>query len=61
MEVKKIVTIVVNVSAGFIVVLIGLGMLPFPLSIVWGVFNVWLWIISPTAVLWAKRKDENKS
>ena len=61
MEVKKIVTIVVNVSAGFIVVLIGLGMLPFPLSIVWGVFNVWLWIISPTAVLWADRKDENKS
>jgi len=61
MEVKKIVTIVVNVSAGFIVVLIGLGMLPFPLNIVWGVFNVWLWIMSPTAVLWADRKDENKS
>lgn len=58
MEVKKIATIVANVSAGFVVVLVGLGMLPFPLNIIWGVFNVWLWIVSPTATLWAEKKED---
>jgi len=58
MEVKKLVTIVANVSAGFVVVLVGLEMLPFPLNIIWGVFNVWLWIVSPTAILWAKKKED---
>ena len=61
MEAKKIAAIVVNVTAGFIVVSVGLAMLPFPLNIAWGVFNFWLWIVSPTAILWAQRKDENKS
>jgi len=60
MEAKKIVTIVVDVSAGFIVVLMGLGMLPFPLNIMWGLFNVWLWIALPTAILWAKKKEDEK-
>jgi len=58
MEVKKIATIVIDVFLGFIVVLVGLGMLPFPLNIVWGLFNVWLWIVSPTAILWAKKKED---
>ncbi len=53
-------TLVANVSAGFIVVLVGLGMLPFPLNLVWGLFNVWLWIVSPTTILWAKKKEEEK-
>jgi len=60
MEAKKIATIVVDVSAGFIVVLIGLGMLPFPLNIMWGLFNVWLWIALPTAILWANKKEDEK-
>jgi len=58
MEVKKIATIVANVSAGFVVVLVGLEMLPFPLNIIWGIFNVWLWTVSPTAILWAKKKKD---
>ncbi len=60
MEVKKTVNIAANVSAGFIVVLVGLGMLRFPFNLMWGLFNVWLWIVSPTAILWAKRKEDEK-
>ncbi|MFQ5821305.1 MAG: hypothetical protein ACE5I5_15065, partial [Candidatus Heimdallarchaeota archaeon] len=60
MEAKKVATVVANVSAGLIVVLVGLGMLPFPLNIIWGFFNVWLWMASPTAVLWAKKKEDEK-
>jgi len=60
MDAKKIVTIFVDVSAGFIVVLIGLGMLPFPFNIMWGLFNVWLWIALPTAILWAEKKEDEK-
>jgi hypothetical protein len=58
-EIKKIAAIAVDVSAGFIVVLMGLEMLPFPLDIIWGAFNVWLWIVSPALILWAKNKDAN--
>jgi hypothetical protein len=61
MGVKKIVTIVVDVLAGFTVVLVGLGMLSFPLNIIWGLFNAWLWIVTPTAILWAKNKEDEKS
>lgn len=57
---KKIATIMVDISAGFIVVLVGLGMLSFPLNVIWGTFNVWLWIVSPTAILWAKKKEDEK-
>jgi len=60
MEAKKIATIMVDVSAGFIVVLMGLGMLPFPLSIMWGLFNIWLWIVIPAAILWAKKKEDEE-
>ncbi len=60
MKVKKMATLVANVSAGFVVVLVGLGMLPFPLNLAWGLFNVWLWIVSPTTILWAQKKEEEK-
>ena len=60
MEAKKIATIMVDVSAGFIVVLMGLGMLPFPLSIMWGLFNIWLWIVIPAAILWAKKEEDEE-
>jgi hypothetical protein len=60
MEAKKIATILVDVSAGFIVVLVGLGMLPFPLNIIFGLFNIWLWIAVPTVVLWAKKKEDEE-
>lgn len=61
MEVKKTATIMANVFAGFIVVLVGLTMLSFSLNLVWGTFNVWLWIVSPTAILWAKKKEDEKN
>ena len=61
MEAKKTATIVANISAGFIVVLIGLTMLPFPTSLVWATFNVWLWTVAPTAILWADKKEGGKS
>jgi len=59
-EAKKIAIIVADVSAGFIVVLVGLEMLSFPLNVVWGLFNVWLWIVSPTMILLAEKKEEGK-
>jgi len=61
MDAKKIVTITVNASAGFIVALTGFKMTPFPLDIIWGAFNIWLWIVSPTVILWAKNKEDAKN
>lgn len=61
MDAKKIVTIAVDASAGFIVALMGFKMTPFPLDIIWGAFNVWLWIVSPTVILWAKNKEDAKN
>lgn len=61
MEAKKIATIVADVSLAFIVVLVGLGMMSFPLNIMWVVFNIWLWIVAPTAILSAKKKEDKFS
>jgi hypothetical protein len=61
MDAKKIVTIAVDASAGFIVALTGFKMTPFPLDIIWGAFNIWLWIVSPTVILWAKNKEDAKN
>jgi hypothetical protein len=58
---KKIVTIAVDASAGLIVTLTGFRMVSFPLDIIWGIFNVWLWIVSPTLILWAKNKEDAKN
>ncbi len=58
MEGRKIATIVVDVFLGFIVVLVGLEMLPFPLNILWGLFNVWLWIMIPTTILWIDKEEK---
>jgi hypothetical protein len=61
MGAKKTVAIAVDVSAGFIVTLIGFKMVSFPFDIIWGIFNVWLWIVSPTLILWAKNKEDAKN
>jgi hypothetical protein len=58
MKIRIAATIVVDVSAAFIVVLIGLEMLSFPLNVIWGIFNAWLWIASPALILWAKNKED---
>jgi hypothetical protein len=60
MDAKKTAIIVADISIGLIVVLVGLGMLPFPLNTMWGVLNIWMWIVSPTAILWAKKKEDEK-
>jgi len=60
MEAKKTATIVADISATFIVFLLGLTMLSFPTSLVWGAFNAWLWTVSPTAILWANKKEDEK-
>jgi len=59
-KLQKIVTIVANVFGGLIVVSLGLTMLSFPLNLVWGTFNAWLWIVAPSAILWAKKKEDEK-
>lgn len=56
-EAKKIATIAVDVAVGFIVFLMGLEMLPSPLNVIWGIFNVWLWVVIPTVVLWANKRE----
>jgi len=61
MGAKKTVAMAVNASAGFIVTLIGFKMVSFPLDIIWGIFNVWLWVVSPTLILWAKNKEDEKN
>ena len=61
METKKIVTIAVDASAGFIVTLTGFKMTSFPFDIIWGIFNIWLWIASPALILWAKNKEDEKN
>ena len=58
---KKIVTIAVDAAAGFIVTLTGFRMVWFPLDMIWGIFNVWLWIVAPTLILWAKNKEDAKN
>jgi len=40
MEAKRTATIVADISLGFIVVLVGLRRLPFPLNTMWGVPNI---------------------
>jgi hypothetical protein len=61
MGAKKIAAMAVDISAGFIVVLIGLEMLPLPLNVIWGIFNAWLWIACPTLILWAKNKEDARN
>jgi len=61
MDAKKIVTIAVDASAGFIVALTGFKLTPFALDIIWGAINIWLWIVSPTVILWAKNKEDAKN
>jgi hypothetical protein len=58
---RKAAIIAVDASAGFIITLIGLEMLLFPLNAIWGIFNVWLWIASPALILWAKNKEDTSS
>jgi len=58
MEAKRIAIIVVDASAGFVVVLTGLEMLLFPWNMIWVFFNVLLWIVCPIAILWAKNKED---
>jgi hypothetical protein len=58
---KKIVTIAVDAAAGLIVTLAGFRMVSFPLDMIWGIFNVWLWIVAPTLILWAKNKEDAKN
>lgn len=58
MEADKIAIILIDVSAGFIVFLIGLGMLSFPYDIIWAVFNLYLWIVLPILILWSRNKKD---
>jgi len=57
MKAKKTAILAVGFLAGFIVVLMSLGMLPFPLNIIWGLSNAWLWTVIPATILWAKKKE----
>jgi hypothetical protein len=61
MKAKKMAVIVTDALVGFIVILMGIAMTSFPLNIVWVLVNVWLWIVSPTVILWANKKENVKN
>jgi len=61
MKARKTITIAVDASAGFIVTVTGVQMTQFPLNVIWGAFNIWLWIASPMLILWAKNKEDAKN
>lgn len=50
MEARRIAVILTDIMLGFTVFLIGLDMLQFPFNVLWGAFNIWLWIIFPLIV-----------
>jgi hypothetical protein len=60
MKIAKAATIIVDASAGSVVTLLGLEILPLPFNAIWGIFNAWLWIASPALILWAKNKEDAK-
>lgn len=55
MTIRKILTILANVAAGAIVVSVGLDMLPFPYSLIWGIFNAYIWIVAPITLYHANK------
>lgn len=61
MEVRKTAIIIVDFFAGLIVSIAGSTMLQSPLNLVWMIFNAWLWIVSPTTILWAKKREDEKN
>jgi len=60
MKLRQIITICVDIVAGSIVVTVGLMMLPFPLNILWGIFNAYMWIAVPIILYKANRTEEKK-
>lgn len=60
LKIEKIITIIIDLVLGSVVVAIGLMMLPFPLNMVWIIFNLWIWIVAPLTLLWAKKKTEER-
>jgi len=54
MEIEKIAIIVANITVGFIVFLMGLGMLSYPYNLIWAIFNLWLWVVTPLVILLIK-------
>jgi len=54
MEIEKIAIIVANITVGFIVFLMGLGMLSYPYNLIWVIFNLWLWVVTPLVILLIK-------
>jgi hypothetical protein len=46
--------------AGFVVVLMGFEILMFPFNLIEVIFNFWLWIVLPVAILLFKNKEHAK-
>ncbi len=60
MRAEKLALIIADVSAGFMVVLMGFQMLTFPFNMIWVIFNLWLWVVFPIVILWSKKKENTK-
>ena len=60
MNLRKAITIVIDLVAGFSIAVIGVLMLPTYLAIPWVVFNVYMWTVAPITLLWAIQKEKQK-
>jgi fatty acid desaturase len=60
MRLLKLLTIIISYLLGFYVTLTGLAMIPEPLAVPWIVFNLWLFLVAPVAVIWVDRNERKK-
>jgi len=61
MNIWKLLTIAVDVTLGFFVTGIMILMLPMYLAIPFGLWSAWMWCAAPLLLLWAKKKEDEKS
>lgn len=59
--IRKLITIAIDMIGGAIVVSVGLSMLPFPYNLVWGTFNLYIWIVAPILLLKANKNGGKKA
>jgi len=60
MNIWKLLTIAVDLTFGFLITGVMILMLPLHLAIPFGLFSAWMWVGAPLALLWAKKKEDEK-
>jgi len=60
MNIWKLLTIAVDLTFGFLITGVMILMLPLHLAIPFDLFSAWMWVGAPLALLWAKKKEDEK-